>query len=131
MPISAKQGTGTEEAKMLPSQKERAASVSVTEENGSCSSRSGEVRVVIQYCKIGNYSRVAREQDQAIRAEFAGLPVEVKMASSSGGVYEVTVNEKLIFSKKATYRLPSDEEIFYHIRAALARLTVPVENGGQ
>jgi selT/selW/selH-like putative selenoprotein len=80
----------------------------------------GEVRVLIQYCEIGNYSGVAQELGRAIRAEFTGLPVEIEMSSSSGGVFEVSVNQRLIFSKKATFRLPSDAEIFYHIQAALA-----------
>ena len=78
-----------------------------------------ETKVVIQYCEVGNYSKVARDQDRSIRAEFAGFPVEVERVSSSGGIYEVSVNGKLIFSKKATYRLPDDDEVFYHVRASL------------
>ena len=79
-----------------------------------------DVKVVIQYCELGNYSQVARDQERAIRAEFAGFSVDVARVSSHGGIYEVTVNGKLIFSKRATCRLPGDDEIFYHVRAAMS-----------
>ena len=35
----------------------------------------------------------------------------VKLLKSSGGVFEITVNDKLVFSKKASGRFPSDSEI--------------------
>ena len=44
----------------------------------------------------------------------AGAEVELK--KSSGGVFEITVDGKLAFSKKALGRFPSDDEV-----AALAR----------
>jgi len=37
------------------------------------------------------------------------------MISSSGGVFEVVIDGKLIFSKKATGRFPQPEEIFAKI----------------
>jgi selenoprotein W-related protein len=36
---------------------------------------------------------------------------EIKLIASSGGVFEVTVEDKLIFSKKELDRFPDDEEV--------------------
>jgi selT/selW/selH-like putative selenoprotein len=41
---------------------------------------------------------------------------EVELKKGSGGVFEITVDGKLAFSKKALGRFPSDDEV-----AALAR----------
>ena len=38
-------------------------------------------------------------------------PVHLHLLKSSGGVFEITVNDKLVFSKKALGRFPSDPEI--------------------
>ncbi|MBI4587006.1 MAG: SelT/SelW/SelH family protein [Planctomycetes bacterium] len=44
--------------------------------------------------------------------------VEAKLIKGSGGVFEITVNGELIYSKKATGKFPEPEEIFYHVRQA-------------
>lgn len=36
---------------------------------------------------------------------------EVKLRKSGGGVFEITVNGRTAFSKKATGRFPSDDEV--------------------
>jgi selenoprotein W-related protein len=36
---------------------------------------------------------------------------EIKLITSSGGVFEVTVDDDLIFSKKELDRFPDDEEV--------------------
>jgi selenoprotein W-related protein len=36
---------------------------------------------------------------------------EIELAKSSGGVFEVTVDGRLVFSKKALGRFPTDAEI--------------------
>jgi selenoprotein W-related protein len=36
---------------------------------------------------------------------------EVKLRKSGGGVFEITVDGRLAFSKKAIGRFPSDEEV--------------------
>jgi len=43
--------------------------------------------------------------------------VNVEMIESSGGVFEVVKDDKLIFSKKALRRFPTTEEIFEKLRA--------------
>ena len=77
-------------------------------------------RVTIEYSRLGNYAPVAERLAAAIREEFPGEPVETDLVPAVGGVYEVRVNGKLVFSKKATYRLPEPDEIFYHVRAAVS-----------
>jgi len=41
--------------------------------------------------------------------------VEAELTPSGGGVFEVEVNGRLIFSKKALDRFPAEEEIFSEI----------------
>ena len=41
-----------------------------------------------------------------------------KLIEGSGGVFEVKVDGKLIFSKRATNRFPEHDEIFFHVKQA-------------
>ena len=36
---------------------------------------------------------------------------EIQLRKSGGGAFEITVNGKLAYSKKATGRFPTDEEV--------------------
>jgi selenoprotein W-related protein len=47
-----------------------------------------------------------------IRARYTQRIEDVELISSGGGVFEVTINGKLRFSKKSLGRFPEDEEIF-------------------
>ena len=76
------------------------------------------IRVAIEYCGPGNHEKVARSLADSLREEFPELLMKVDLVASAGGVFEVRVNEKLVHSKKATFRFPSPDEIFYHVRAA-------------
>ena len=44
-----------------------------------------------------------------LKSKFSGI--ETKLISSGGGVYEITVDGELIFSKKALERFPDDGEV--------------------
>ena len=46
--------------------------------------------------------------------------VDIKLVSSGGGVFEITLNDELIFSKKALGRFPDDGEIDNLIDQAIA-----------
>ena len=72
----------------------------------------------MEYCAPGNHEKVARSLDAALREEFPGMPLEVELIPSAGGVFEVRVNDRLVHSKRATFRFPSPDEVFYHVRAA-------------
>ena len=76
------------------------------------------VKVAIEYCEPGNHEKVARRLAEAIAAEFGARAVEIETAPSSGGVFEVRVDGRLVYSKRATLRFPSPDEIYYHIRSA-------------
>lgn len=69
--------------------------------------------VIIEFCRPGNGEKPARALALAIEREFGIRP---RLVPSRGGVFEVTVGGKLVFSKKATWRLPDADEIFYHVR---------------
>ena len=45
---------------------------------------------------------------------------DIKLVSSGGGVFEITLNDELIFSKKALGRFPDDGEIDNLIDQAIA-----------
>ncbi len=90
------------------------------------------VDVLVEFCATGNYRPVAVDLARAIVDEFADpdavdpdavdLDVRVRLAPVRDGRFEVHVGQRLIFSKKATYRLPEADEIFYHVAAARADL---------
>jgi len=51
-----------------------------------------------------------------IEKEFG---VKSKLIEGSGGIFDVKVNGKLIYSKRATGRFPENDEIYYHVRVAM------------
>jgi selT/selW/selH-like putative selenoprotein len=50
----------------------------------------------------------------AIKKEFG---VTASLQGGHGGVFDVTLDGKRIYSKDETYRFPKDEEVFAGIRA--------------
>jgi len=46
------------------------------------------------------------------------MQVESKLVASGGGVFEITVDGKLIFSKKSLDRFPEEGEVLELIRSA-------------
>ena len=42
--------------------------------------------------------------------------MEVELVASGGGVFEVTADDDLVFSKKAQGRFPEDEEVLGPLR---------------
>ena len=47
--------------------------------------------------------------EQHLKAKYDG--VDIELISSGGGVFEVTLNNKLIFSKNSLGRFPDDGEV--------------------
>lgn len=78
------------------------------------------VTVEVEYSKPSNLRVPADALAQAIQGEFApkGIEVRVELVPSRAGVFEVAVNGKRVYSKRATFRLPTHHEIFYHVEAA-------------
>ncbi|MEM7235934.1 MAG: Rdx family protein [Planctomycetota bacterium] len=71
----------------------------------------------MEFCVAGNYERIARRLASAIESEFS---IDVALIPSRGGVLEVSVGGRLIFSKKANRRFPEADEVAYHVRAWVA-----------
>jgi len=74
------------------------------------------LKVSIEYCRVWNYEPRAAGLADALAHRF-GLQAE--LIPSSGGVFEVTVDGDLVFSKKALDRFPDPEEIFGAIESRL------------
>lgn len=71
--------------------------------------------MAIEYCEISHYEDIATQLGQAVRSE---PEVEIRLIPTRGGVFEVSVSGRLVFSKRANHRLPETAEILYHVRAA-------------
>ena len=67
------------------------------------------MKISIEYCSVWNYLPRASSLEQHLKAKYDGAAVE--LISSGGGVFEVTLENELIFSKKSLGRFPDDGEI--------------------
>ena len=67
------------------------------------------MKVTIEYCAVWNYLPRASSLEAKLKQTFQGI--DVQLISSGGGVFEVTLNDKLIFSKRSLDRFPDDGEI--------------------
>jgi selenoprotein W-related protein len=56
--------------------------------------------------------------EEHLKAKYNGA--DIKLISSGGGVFEITLDNELIFSKKALGRFPDDGEIDNLIDQAIA-----------
>ena len=56
--------------------------------------------------------------EEHLKAKYNGA--DIKLISSGGGVFEITLDNELIFSKKALGRFPDDGEIDNLINQAIA-----------
>ena len=67
------------------------------------------MKISIEYCSIWNYLPKASSLEAELEQIYPDA--EIKLVSSGGGVFEVMVNGKLIFSKKSLDRFPEKGEI--------------------
>ena len=67
------------------------------------------MKISIEYCSIWNYLPKASSLEAELEQNYPDA--EIKLISSGGGVFEVMVNGKLIFSKKSLDRFPEKGEI--------------------
>jgi selenoprotein W-related protein len=83
------------------------------------------MQVEIEYCGMWGYEPRARKVREMMLAKMPSA--EIRLRKSGGGVFEITVDGKLAYSKKATGRFPTDEEVL----GAVASWTdqVPRSNG--
>ena len=67
------------------------------------------MKISIEYCSVWNYLPKASSLEEHLKAKYNGA--DIKLISSGGGVFEITLENKLIFSKKSLGRFPDDGEI--------------------
>ena len=72
------------------------------------------MKVSIEYCSVWNYLPRASSLEAELKQTFTEM--DVTLISSGGGVFEVTLNSELIFSKKSLDRFPEDGEVEKLIR---------------
>ncbi len=67
------------------------------------------MKISIEYCAMWNYLPKASSLEVELKNNFP--QANISLISSGGGVFEISLNGNLIFSKKALNRFPDDGEI--------------------
>ena len=67
------------------------------------------MKISIEYCAMWNYLPKASSLEVELKNNFP--QADISLISSGGGVFEISLNGDLIFSKKALNRFPKDGEI--------------------
>ena len=67
------------------------------------------MKISIEYCAMWNYLPKASSLEVELKNSFP--QANISLISSGGGVFEISLNGNLIFSKKALNRFPEDGEI--------------------
>ncbi len=67
------------------------------------------MKISIEYCAMWNYLPKASSLEVELRNNFP--QADISLISSGGGVFEICLNDNLIFSKKALNRFPDGGEI--------------------
>ena len=67
------------------------------------------MKISIEYCAMWNYLPKASSLEVELKNNFP--QADISLISSGGGVFEISLNDDLIFSKKALNRFPEDGEI--------------------
>jgi len=67
------------------------------------------MKISIEYCAMWNYLPQASSLEVELKNNFP--QADISLISSGGGVFEISLNGNLIFSKKALNRFPEDGEI--------------------
>lgn len=75
--------------------------------------------ITIEYCTSWGYLGRAVAHTRSILNEHSNKINEVSIVPSSGGVYEISFNDELIFSKKELDRYPERDEIEELVRTRI------------
>ena len=67
------------------------------------------MKISIVYCAMWNYLPKASSLEVQLKNNFP--QADISLISSGGGVFEISLNDDLIFSKKALNRFPEGGEI--------------------
>ena len=66
------------------------------------------MQIEIEYCQVWNYLPTATSLAAEIKDKYG---VDPNLVASEGGVFEVTVNNNLVYSKKQLGRFPEPGEV--------------------
>ena len=66
------------------------------------------MKVSIQYCTSWGYLNQALSLRESIERQFG---IKAELIKGTGGVFEVSVNDNLLYSKKDLGRFPNENEI--------------------
>ena len=66
------------------------------------------MKVSIEYCNSWGYLNQALSLRESIERQFG---IKAELVKGMGGVFEVSVNDNLLFSKKELGRFPDENEI--------------------
>ena len=65
----------------------------------------------IEYCTSWNYKPRAASLAEALKKKYSGQVEDVKLVESSGGAFEVYLNEELLYSKLESRQFPTTEQV--------------------
>jgi len=66
------------------------------------------MKVSIQYCTSWGYLNQALSLRESIEKQFG---IKAELIKGTGGVFEVSVNDNLLYSKKDLGRFPNENEV--------------------
>ena len=66
------------------------------------------MKVSIQYCTSWGYLNQALSLRESIERQFG---IKAELIKGTGGVFEVSVNDNLLYSKKDLGRFPNENEV--------------------
>ena len=67
------------------------------------------MKISIEYCSMWNYLPKASSLEASLKNNFPDA--DILLISSGGGVFEICLDDELIFSKKSLKRFPEDGEV--------------------
>ena len=79
-----------------------------------------EPRIEIEYCTQCNWMLRAAWLAQELLTTFAGIVGEVALIPGTGGVFEVRINDTLVWSHKTEGRFPEAKELKQRVRDIVA-----------
>ena len=71
------------------------------------------MKITVEYCAAWNYLPRATSLVDKIKEK---LNLSAELIKSGGGVYEITMNGELIYSKRRTGIFPEESEVIHKIR---------------
>ena len=74
-------------------------------------------KITVEFCMMWNYAPKAARFAEQLFTHFRHNIAEMKLIPSGGGVFEVTVNEQKLYSKKETGIFPDVKDLIAKIES--------------